>query len=511
MVLKGHFPYELYSDETGGELTQFPTRQQFISTLRNSAELDEAGYQRTLRIWELMKLKNTGELMEVYCLTDTIGLGVNMEHFYEVTQRNSGGVNPKSFSSMSTFSLYVGIRQSKVIITGPQDLQLATSLESSVRGGYSDGATRLCFDTRLFSDENKDVKILVPLKEKEEDSSMNTVKASKSCLKAVFSTVVVADENSQYPTMMTKPLLYGRWEKLSPQSPPSADYETWEDWLKNYDFGNSEVGYLLTGSFQPPDNLESAEFRSVELFNPMLTRESVSLSKLSAYQLYRKRNVSGSKLNAQEHLLMPKGVNYKKIVVSDSTISRLGDFVETVYGQLLSYCVKNLNFKVLKVFEVYSFRQSPWLRDYIKDNTERRKVCIKKGDKIGSNSEKMKSNTAFGALTVRGNNKSYQCLFDHEREYRRYSELNEKSRYYNPWIDPSLLKDAYDREYNIELEKLDEQRKVALINEKEYVLQASRLKMTLKKKRESHKELMKKSHKKKVIDVFFLLLIELNF
>ena len=366
--MKGHFPYELYRDESGGELTEFPTRQQFISILCNSAEIDEDGYRRTYRIWELLKLKNTGELMEIYCSTDTIGLGVNMEQFYSVTQRNSGGVNPKSFSSMSTFSLYCGIRDSKIIITGPQDLLLATSLESSMRGGYSDGTNRLCFDNRLFStEEQKDVKVLVPLKENDQNSSMKTLRNSKEDLKAVYSTVILADENSQYSTMMTNPLVYGRWEKLSPQSPPNG-YETWEDWLKNDDLRNSEVGYLLTGIFRPPDSMESAEFRSVELFNPMLTRETTPIGKLSPYQLYRKREVSGIKMSAQNRLQMPNGINYKKIVVNDSTISRFGKFAETVYGQLLSYCVKDLNFTVKKVFEVYSFRQKPWMSNYVKDN-----------------------------------------------------------------------------------------------------------------------------------------------
>ena len=61
---------------------------------------------------------------------------------------------------------------------------------------------------------------------------------------------------------------------------------------------------------------------------------------------------------------------------------------ENIFGQLLQYVLRDLDFKLIAILELHTFKQVPWLRDYIISNQERRKSYLAQNNTVGSNSEK---------------------------------------------------------------------------------------------------------------------------
>ena len=55
----------------------------------------------------------------------------------------------------------VSLKKSGVVISGPQSVDLAYDLESSIKGEYSDATKRLVFDTRMFNDKDRDKKVSI--------------------------------------------------------------------------------------------------------------------------------------------------------------------------------------------------------------------------------------------------------------------------------------------------------------------------------------------------------------
>ena len=153
-----------------------------------------------------MKLKNLGELNEIYNFQDTIILCKVFEERSQHLQKFFK-YNPHKCNSASSFSRCVHRDKSKCAIALPTKAEHVRVFEKTLIGGYSCLNTRLAFDTEILL-EDANQKVLYDLYI---DGKKQTKRISNKVLKM--------DENNQYGQAMTKPLPFGYIKKK--EYPPS--------------------------------------------------------------------------------------------------------------------------------------------------------------------------------------------------------------------------------------------------------------------------------------------------
>ena len=118
------------------------------------SQVEEKEYLRGKRIFDIMQCKDLNEFLKLYNLFDSVQLAYPMDEFFD-SNHKTAHLNPKMFSSMSQFSAKTSMKESNIIITGPQDPLISIALEDSFKGGYSNANQRLVFDNRMFQKEGE--------------------------------------------------------------------------------------------------------------------------------------------------------------------------------------------------------------------------------------------------------------------------------------------------------------------------------------------------------------------
>ena len=144
-----------------------------------------------------MKLKNLGELNEIYNFQDTIILCEIFEQRSEHLQKLFK-YNRRKCNSASSFSSCVHIDKSKCLVALPTDAEHVRVFKKRLVGGFSCVNTTLAFDTQTLLTKIKNEKVLYDL---EIDG--------KKLTKRISIKILEIDENNQYGQGRTKPLLYG--------------------------------------------------------------------------------------------------------------------------------------------------------------------------------------------------------------------------------------------------------------------------------------------------------------
>ena len=119
MVSKGAIPYDMFI--TGNELEYnfFPDKLSFTSSLKQF-EIDDKVYDRMKRLWNILKLRNIGELVSLYNYADVIILTCLAQNRFNTLRQKSGQIEPKAFSSTCTFTGNAMLRYSKITINKSQ-------------------------------------------------------------------------------------------------------------------------------------------------------------------------------------------------------------------------------------------------------------------------------------------------------------------------------------------------------------------------------------------------------
>ena len=495
---KATFPYEIFTSHAAGRLKEYPIYVSFGSVLRNTVNVSEEGYWNGKKVFSMLKLKDMNEYLMVYNALDTIQLAASMEEFFLTNHKNSG-LNPKNFSSMSQFSCNASLKESRVVVTGPQDVKLAYKLEESIKGGYSDATTRVVFDNRMLQREGEEErKIQVKLKPFKEEACMHTNTDSKEENKNLFSTGVIVDQVSQYSTMMTKSLTIGRWEQVNSTKVPTG-YKSMKEWICKHDFDESEDGFFFEVIIKPTEDLESPESRSTELFNPVLKRMQPDITEVSPYQLLRKREKSSKNIKGKGE----RYESYKKLNFNESTLSRYDVVKENVFAQLLQHVVRDLGFEIVKILSIYSFKQSPWLRQYINNNQERRKRCLENDDIIGSNSEKLKNNTCFGGHSVSSKRPILKIIYDYSEETTKFNDVHGvNNNMKNPWlVNEEHIVSTYQKQYMEEKAVQKEKFDLGIIDKGQYDGAVYIIREKICKMRDEHIKGVSKLHVRKNVSV----------
>ena len=210
---KGIIPYELIVNMRSFFITpdrDFWKKTEFFSELKQNAVNGE-DYEHSKYLYQTLKMRNLGDLNDLYNAQDVILLTEMIEHHFQAMQ-DTYGFNPRKCNSASSMSGCIEREMSKSILALPTKVKHAEIFEQTVIGGFSSVNTRLAFDSQIllpnldFKDESKsnpmnkdfNYKVIYNLK-------MNDQKTKKK----VITKILKLDENNQYGHGMTKSLPTG--------------------------------------------------------------------------------------------------------------------------------------------------------------------------------------------------------------------------------------------------------------------------------------------------------------
>ena len=218
--VKGALPYEKIIDMNSLEIkpdNDFFEYTEFYSKL-NGCNIDRNIYEDMKYLFKIFKMRNLGDLNDLYNMLDVILLCEIIENRFE-RMHEKFKFNPRKCNSASTLSGCVQRNQSKVIITLPTNYQHAEIFEKTLTGGYSCINTRVGFDTEILllnftkseyakmnidesfkSYKNQNYKVGYKIK-LDNDEKYNEYR--------VISKIIKFDENNQYGLAMTKPMPIG--------------------------------------------------------------------------------------------------------------------------------------------------------------------------------------------------------------------------------------------------------------------------------------------------------------
>ena len=127
---------------------EFWGKNEFFSELKLSA-VDDKSYENSKYLYQSLKMRNLGNLNDLYNTQDVFLLTEIIESRFQVMQ-NTYGFNPRKCNSASSMSGCIEREMSKVILTLPTKYEHVEIFEQTVIGGFSSVNTRLAFDSQIL-------------------------------------------------------------------------------------------------------------------------------------------------------------------------------------------------------------------------------------------------------------------------------------------------------------------------------------------------------------------------
>ena len=123
----------------------FWEKTEFFSELKQSAVNDE-DYENSKYLYQTLKMKNLGDLNDLYNTQDVILLTEIIGSRFQVIQ-NTYGVNQRKCNSSSFMSGCIEREMSKIILALPTKCDHVEIFEETIIGGFSCVNARLAFDS----------------------------------------------------------------------------------------------------------------------------------------------------------------------------------------------------------------------------------------------------------------------------------------------------------------------------------------------------------------------------
>ena len=334
MVRKGVYPYD-YMDSFDKFNSPLPKKEEFYSILNNEHISDE-NYKHAQNVWNTFNLKNMGEYHDLYLQSDILLLTDVFENFRK-TCLEYYKLDPCHYFTSPGLSWDAMLKMTDIKLELMTDVDMFQFIEKGLRGGISYIANRYGkANNKYMKDYKKD-------------------KPSKY--------IMYLDANNLYGWAMSQYLPTGGFKWLKQNKIDNLD-------LKKYDKENKK-GIILEVDLEYPEKLH-------DLHNDYpLAAEKIKVEKsmLSNYcnKISEKYNIS-------------TGLVQKLI----PTLSKKEKYV-LHYRNLQLYI--DLGLKLTKIHRVLEFDQSPWLKQYIDYNTEKRKNAKNDFEK---DFFKLMNNSVFG-------------------------------------------------------------------------------------------------------------------
>ena len=334
MVRKGVYPYD-YMDSFDKFNKELPIKEEFYSILNNEHISDE-NYKHAQNVWNTFSLKNMGEYHDLYLQSDILLLADVFENFRK-TCLQYYKLDPCHYFTSPGLSWDAMLKMTDIKLELMTDIDMFQFIEKGLRGGISYIANRYGKANNKY------------MKEYDE--------------KAPSKYIMYLDANNLYGWAMSQYLPTGGFKWLKQNKIDNLDLGKYNE--------QSKKGLILEVDLEYPNELH-------DIHNDYpLAPEKVKVTEnmLSNYckKIADKYNISTGLV----HKLIPTLSNKEKYVLH--------------YRNLQLYI--DLGLKVSKVHRVLEFDQSPWLKQYIDYNTEKRKNAKNDFEK---DFFKLMNNSVFG-------------------------------------------------------------------------------------------------------------------
>ena len=334
MVRKGVYPYD-YMDSFKKFKEQLPSKEDFYSIL-NDEHISDEDYQHAQNVWKKFNLKNMGEYHDLYLQSDILLLADVFENFRK-TCLEYYKLDPCHYFTSPALSWDAMLKMTNIKLELMTDIDMFQFIEKGLRGGISYIANR-------YGEANNKY-----MKEYDE--------------KAPSKYIMYLDANNLYGWAMSQYLPTGGFRWMTEKQINKINLDKYKD--------DSKKGLILEVDLEYPKELHDLHndyplaAEKIKVTNDMLSDYSKKISD--------KYNISTGLV----HKLIPTLSNKNKYVIH--------------YRNLQLYI--NLGLKLTKIHRVLEFNQSPWLKQYIDFNTEKRKNAKNAFEK---DFFKLMNNSVFG-------------------------------------------------------------------------------------------------------------------
>ncbi|XP_068675341.1 uncharacterized protein [Montipora foliosa] len=313
MSQKGVYPYD-FMDSFGKFNEKLPPKEEFYSIL-NDEQISDEGYTHAQNVWNTFNLKNMGEYHDLYLKSDILLLADVFENFRK-TCLQYYKLDPCHYFTSPGLSWDAMLKMTNIKLELMTDIDMFQFIEKGLRGGTSYIANR-------YGEAN--------------NKYMKTYDE-----KAPSKYIMYLDANNLYGWAMSQYLPTGGFRWMTEKQIKNIKLQKYNE--------NSKKGLILEVDLEYPKELH-------DLHNDYpLAPEKVKVNKdmLSEYakNIAKKHGVSTGLV----HKLIPTLSNKEKYVLH--------------YRNLQLYT--DLGLKVTKIHRVLKFNQSPWLKEYIDFNTQKR-------------------------------------------------------------------------------------------------------------------------------------------
>ena len=464
---------------------------EFFRSLNNkNIELDI--YQDMEFLYKALKLRNLGDMNDLYNMQDVILLCEIIENRFQKMQ-DKFGFNPRKCNSASTLSGCVQRNQSKVIISLPTNFKHAEVFEKTLIGGFTCVNTRVGFDTE----------ILLPNFAKKDYVSMNIdesfqayknqnykvaykIKLDNDPIdyeRRVISKILKFNQNNQHGFAMTKPMPIGCIREKQ------ANYIEFNLLFEKVTL-DDPIGHIFVVDIEfDYKNATKTQIMYNEIMPPFIEKNTkIPPEKKSVYQLLelysedKNGNPNKYKVSAKAHAnLFPK-----KCI--------------PLYLEEIKFAVLRCGWKVTKLYQHFYFDQERCKKNFILMNQKARQEAP---DKVESDFCKLLNNSNFG-YDCRNNldNLTFQPIRDDLNELNFIKKYH--SNLYNPsikqFITSKVIEDDIKERYNNDMQKITPDDKFYSSSKVSNIEYRKRMETEAL---ESFKEKEEKNHKKQGLHSYF--------
>ena len=334
MVKKGVYPYD-YIDSFEKFKEQLPSKEDFYSIL-NDKHIEDKDYQHAQNVWNTFNIKNMGEYHDLYLASDILLLADVFENFRKTCLKYYK-LDPCHYFTSPGLSWDAMLKMTNIKLELMTDIDMFQFIEKGLRGGISYIANRY--------------------------GKANNKYMKKYDEKAPSKYIMYLDANNLYGWAMSQYLPTGGFKWMTQKQIDKIDLAKYKK--------DSDKGIILEVDLEYPEELHDLHndyplaAEKIKVTNDMLSEYCKNISD--------KYNISIGLV----HKLIPTLSNKKNYVLH--------------YRNLQLYL--SLGLKVDKIHRVLEFKQSPWLKQYIDFNTEKRKSAKNDFEK---DFFKLMNNSVFG-------------------------------------------------------------------------------------------------------------------
>ena len=426
---KGVIPYELVTNLDSFFQTpekDFWLKTDFYSELKQKHTTDEE-YEQSKFLYQTLKMRNLGDLNDLYNAQDVILLCELIENRFQFMQ-DKYGFNPRKCNSASSLSGCIEREMSRVIISFPTNVEHLEIFEKTITGGFSCVNTRLAFDTTILlpkmSDGSRDLKFKCIYNINDEN-------------KRVISKILKLDENNQYGHAMTKPPPTG-----CIKNDPDLSWDTFNLLLESVDL-NDTIGHLYIVDIK--FDLKNATEKQIvynEIYPPIIEKQkTIDSNEKSIYQLLD---------NLREGQNGP--LSYRVTAKTHSTM--LPKKYIPIYLEDLAFVIKRYGWVLTKIHAHLTFDQAPFKKDFILMNQKSRQLSKTNLEK---DFYKLMNNANFGS-DCRNNidNCDFVPIFD------EINKIYSLQKYYllvdpkvNSFVSEKIIEDFVNNKFTEKFHALD--------------------------------------------------------